>query len=277
MRLAAVLLLFKERSFVEACVRAIYPVVDSICCVSRYDRNLAGKAVEPDDTLQVLLDIPDPDNKLRLVVNRGLEGLPGRNAEAQQRNAAMALDPDADYYLIVDSDEIWAGDVLRACWTEVQRSQWAGYRVYSYNYFRAWNYRVVEAGEGYRPFVFLRRGFWFDENRQIQWHGPARWKEYLRKGRKPKTAYFPPDLRLHHGSAVGGDDRILTKLKNFTHADWIDPDWYESVWKNFHPGLKDFYYVARQGANYESIVALRRNELPVEISRCAWPEGWIHD
>ncbi len=277
MRLAAVLLLFKEQAFVEACVRAIYPAVDSICCVTGYDRNFAGQPVEPDESLRVLLDLPDPANKLRLVVNRSLEGLPGRNAEARLRNAAMALDPHADYYLIVDSDEIWPGDVLRACWAEVQRTQWAGYRIHAHSYFRSWNYRVIEAGEGYRPFVFLRRGFLFDENRQIQWHGLARWKEYLRKGRKPKTVYFAPEQRLHHGSAVGDDNRMLTKLKNFGHADWIDPAWYDRVWKNFDPAMRDFFYVTDKGSTYERLQVVPRAELPVEISRCTWPDGWIQD
>jgi hypothetical protein len=62
MRLAAVLLLFKEQAFVEACVRAIYPVVDSICVVSRHDRNFSGQPLEPDRSLDVLLSIPDPEN-----------------------------------------------------------------------------------------------------------------------------------------------------------------------------------------------------------------------
>ena len=58
MRLAAVILLFKEQAFIEACVRAIYPVVDSICCASRHDRNFSGGEVAPDQTLEVLLELP---------------------------------------------------------------------------------------------------------------------------------------------------------------------------------------------------------------------------
>jgi hypothetical protein len=54
-------------------------------------------------------------------------------------------------------------------------------------------------------------------------------------------------------------------------------DWYERVWKNFHPGLRNFSYVKDQASLYESIVTVPKAELPVEISRCSWPEGWIHD
>jgi len=275
MRLAAIMLLFKEQAFVEASVRAVYPVVDSICCASRHDRNFAGKPLEPDQTLDVLLAVPDPDDKIRVVVQRDLDGVPGENSEARLRNAAMALDPAADYYLIVDSDEVWPADVLRKCWEEVQRTQWAAYRVSSYTYIRQWNYRIVEPGHGYRPLVFIRKGFPFKADRQIEWHAPARWKEYFRKGRKPKMVFLPPDLRLHHGSSVGDDARILTKLKNYGHASGVDPAWFERVWKNFHPGIRNFHYFTNSGHLYESIETIATRDLPEEITRCAWPEGWI--
>jgi hypothetical protein len=275
MRLAAIMLIFKERNFIEASVRAIYPVVDSICLTSRHDRNFSGGAVVPDETLEVLLRLPDPDDKLKLVVQRDLSQVPGLNSEAKLRNAAMALDPRADYYLIVDTDEIWSEEVLRKCWAEVQRTHRAAYRISSYTYFRKWNYRIVEPGEGYRPLVFLRRGFQFKSDRQIEWHGPARWREIVRTGRKPKTVYFPPELRLHHGSSVGDDERILTKINNYGHAGGIDPEWFERMWKNFHPGIRNFHYFKSGAHLYESLETIATPELPVEISRGKWPEGWI--
>jgi hypothetical protein len=275
MRLAAIMLLFREQSFVEASVRAIYPVADAIVCTSRHDRNFSGEPVATDDTVATLLRIPDPENKIKLAVQRELAQAPGLNSEARLRNAAMALEPHADYYLIVDTDEIWPEEVLRKCWEEVQRTKWAAYRVSSFTYFRKWNYRVVEPGDGYRPLVFLRRGFHFKQDRQIEWRGLARWREYLRTGRKPRTVFFPPELRMHHGSSVGGAERILTKINNYGHKEGIDPDWFERVWKNFHPGLRNFHYF-RNGAHlYESVEVIPSAQLPAEITRCAWPEGWI--
>jgi hypothetical protein len=275
MRLAAVMLLFKEEAFVEASVRAIYPVVDSICCASQYDRNISGREVTPDKSLEVLLKVPDPDNKIRVVVQRDVGRMPGIDDQARLRNAARALDPDADYYLILDSDEVWPKDVLHKCWQEVQRTQWAAYRISCHSYFKTWNHRIVESGEGCRPLVFVRNGFPFEEDRQIQWHSPARWKEYLRKGRKPKTVYFSPELRLHHGSSVGDDARMLTKIQNWGHRSAVYPDWFDRVWKNFDPAMRNFHYFAAAPHYYESLVTIPTPDLPVEISRCAWPEGWI--
>jgi hypothetical protein len=274
-RLAAVILLFKEQAFIESCVRAIYPIVDSICCATQHDRNISGHEVAADQSLNVLLGVPDPANKLRVVVQRDVSDLPGTDDQGRLRNAARALDPQADYYLVVDSDEIWPAEVLRQCWAEVQRTQWAAYRVSSHLYFRKWNYRVVEPGEGYRPLAFLRQGFAFKNDRQIEWHGPARWKEYLRKGRKPKTVFLPPAWRMHHGSSVGDDARILTKIQNWGHRDGVDPAWFERVWKNFHPGMRNFHYFRDRGNLYESIVTVPTADLPGEITQVSWPEGWI--
>jgi hypothetical protein len=74
---------------------------------------------------------------------------------------------------------------------------------------------------------------------------------------------------------VGDDARILTKIKNYTHAVDIDPAWFDRVWKNFHPGLRNFHYFTGCSDRYESLVTLPTPDLPVEITRCAWPEGWL--
>jgi hypothetical protein len=275
MRLAAVILLFKERHFIEATVRALYPVVDSICVASQYDRGIAGNTVTPDDGIKVLLSIPDPDNKIRLAVFRNTDDLPGWDGQGKLRNAARALDPKADYYLIVDSDEVWPVDVLRKCWDEVQRTRYAAYRVWSHCYYHKWNYRIVPKGDGYRPYAFIKQGFPFANDRQINWHVPARWKEFLRTGRKPKTVYFPPEWAIHHASCVGDDARILTKINNWGHRQGIDPEWFEKTWKNFDPNMKDFHYCQDQTGEYERLEPIATADLPEEVTRCTWPEGWI--
>lgn len=275
MRLSAVMLVFKEQAFVEASIRAIYPVVDSICCATRQDRNFFNEPVAPDATVQRILNIPDPDNKIRLVMQRDLRDLPGANAAAQLRNAAIRLDPDADYRLILDSDEIWPRATLERAWAQVQKEQWAGFRVSSVAFFGKWNYKVVEPPPGVRPIAFLKKGFWFENDRQINWHGPARWKEYLRTGRKPKQVYFPPEMLMYHGSGVGDDNRILTKIQNWDHREGVDPDWFEKVWKNFGPDSKNFHYFQNGKGLYQGVEEIPTDQLPEEIRQREWPEGWI--
>jgi hypothetical protein len=275
MRLSAVMLVFKEQAFVEASIRAIYPVVDSICCATRHDRNFFGEPVAPDRTIERILALPDTDNKIRIVMQRDLRDLPGANAAAQLRNAAIRLDPAADYRLILDSDEIWPRATLEKAWAQVQREQWAGFRVSSVAFFGKWNYKVVEPPPGVRPIAFLKKGFWFENDRQVNWRGPARWKEYLRTGRKPKQVYFPPDLLMYHGSGVGDDARIRTKIENWDHRSGVDPDWFEKVWKNFGPQSKNFHYFENGKDLYQAVEEIPTSALPDEIRQREWPEGWI--
>ena len=275
MRLSAVMLVFKEQAFVEASIRAIYPVVDSICCATRQDRNFFNEPVTPDATVQRILNIPDPDNKIRLVMQRDLRDLPGANAAAQLRNAAIRLDPEADYHLIVDSDEIWPRATLEKAWAQVQAQQWAGFRISSVAFFGKWNYKVIEPPPGVRPIAFLRKGFWFENDRQVNWRTPARWKEYLRTGRKPKMVYFPPEWLMYHGSGVGDDSRILTKIQNWDHREGVDPDWFEKVWKNFGPDSTNFHYFANGKGLYQGVEVIPTADLPEEIRLREWPEGWI--
>jgi len=52
MKLSAVVLVFKEDPFLIPVLAGIYPVVDSICVVTAYDRNLKGDYIEPDQTVK---------------------------------------------------------------------------------------------------------------------------------------------------------------------------------------------------------------------------------
>lgn len=275
MRLAAVLLVFKEQHFVKATISAIYPVVDSICCVTQFDRNLKNREIAPDETIATILALPDPENKIRVVLRRDLSDVPGEDNESRLRNVAMEHEPTADYYLIIDSDEIWETEVLRKAWDVVQKTRKSAYHVLTHCYFKTWNFRVVE-GVPYRPLVFLRRGFRFKVKRRIDWWTlPGRFLEYARLGRKPKTVNLPERLKLHHGSSVGDDDRILTKLTNYSHANEVGPEWFEQVWKNFSVDTKDFHYIPAETSNYKSIEVVATDRLPGEIRDNEWPEGWI--
>ena len=195
MRLAAVMLVFKEQAFVEASIRAIYPVVDAVCCVTRQDRNFFNEPVTPDRTVEKILALPDPQNKIRLVMQRDLTQLPGRNAEAQLRNAAMRLDPDADYYLIVDSDEIWPRATLETAWRQVQREKHAAFRISTVCFFGQWNYRVVEPPPGVRALAFLRAGFKFQKDRQVEWWGRAAGRNTTHPS-QPKTVFSTRNVPL---------------------------------------------------------------------------------
>jgi hypothetical protein len=280
MRLAAILLVFKDQPFIPACLSAIYPVVDSICVVTQYDRTFKQTAIEPDGTVAAVLSFPDPGNKMRLAMRRDLSGLFGNDNESRLRNLGRSLDPAADYYLIVDADEIWETALLREAWSEVQRTRHSAYSTPTHHYLGKWNYRVVpkrgpDLSKSYHPLVFLRGGFRFIGLRRIDWWTlPARFWEYLRLGRKPKSSKLT--IPLHHGSGVGDDSRIATKLTNWGHAEDVDPAWFERTWKNLNETSRHLSFF--KDATDESVIAYTpTGQLPPEITGQPWPPGWLDE
>jgi hypothetical protein len=76
------------------------------------------------------------------------------------------------------------------------------------------------------------------------------------------------EVDLQTGIQNKRNDQALT-------AGGIDPEWFERVWKNFHPGMKNFHYFKSGAYLYESIENIPAGQLPKEVTQCSWPEGWI--
>jgi hypothetical protein len=96
---------------------------------------------------------------------------------------------------------------------------------------------------------------------------------YSRQTRLPESiAHF------HHGSYVGGDDRIRTKLSVSSHAKELikhDVDeWFENVWKCWSPAMKNFYFHPHPEA-WASVDHVPTSELPRTIRDSDWPDGLI--
>lgn len=272
MKLTAIILFFRDTPFMEALISSIYPVCDSIHAVTSYDRTFGMDRQDPDESLSRLLSLDDPGNKLKVSVIRHFDGIPGKDNEARLRNAAIMQDTNSDYFLIVDTDEIFETNHLMRVWSEVQKTKWAAYRIPSFTYFKSWNHRI-DPPDGYAPLCFLKRGFYFKHLRQVDWSGPARYREYLRTGRKPKTVILEDDSFLHHGSYVGDDDRIQKKISSWGHAHEVVNDWFDNVWKKFDSQSKNISPVTPE--KYAGVKHIPTKELPLEISSFSWPDGWI--
>lgn len=272
MKLSAIILFLRDSPFIEAVIRSIYPVCDSINAVTSFDRTFSMTPIKPDESLARLLSLDDPSNKIKVSIIRHFDGIPGDDSEARLRNAAIMKEKNADYFLIVDTDEIFETDHLRRAWSEVQKTKWAGYRVPSLTYFKSWNYQI-DPPDGYAPLCFVKKGFYFKHLRQVDWRAPSRYKEYLRTGRKPKVLVMKDDSLLHHGSYVGDDERIKSKISSWGHSHEVVVGWFDNVWKKFGPESKNISPVCPE--KYSGVKHIPTVDLPSEITSYEWPEGWI--
>ncbi len=271
--LVAIILALREEPFIVPCIRAIYPVVERIVLITAYDQTLRGDIVSPDKTLQKALEFPDPDRKIFILVTRHFTGTPAITEDIM-RNYAMQTQPEADYYLIVDADEIHETARLQKARAIVAQSQPAWARIPSHTYFKKWNYRVVSK-DFYTPIVFLRRGYRLESERGLK--RPSRLRrliQWAKRGHYPRELRFSEDFAFHHGSYLGNDERILAKTQYGGYANQVRKDWYEKYWLGFDPKITNFHPV-REDGYYERIEEVATEQLPKEIGRENWPEGWL--
>lgn len=278
LRIHAICLALNEEAFIGKTLGTLYPFCSGISVLTQYDRDWYGKAVEPDGTLRIVADFPDPEGKVQLVVRRWRDQAAALNCEmvavASQPHhgvgslgstieAIRALHDPPDYFWIVDADEIYDSAAIPLIIGHLARIRPRGMRVWGYNYVRSWNRRVPREEVRFCHFGFVRRGVRFEHIREVTWneHRLARLLRLLRlpdfSSRIFGFVECPPDVGVfHHGCWLGNDQRLQAKsIKSAHKKDW-DP-------------------------NYPSIIEAIRtvhvptSDLPKNIRDADWPEGWI--
>ena len=95
LRIHAIIIALNEEDFIKETIKPIYELCSGISVVTQYDRDYYGKKVKPDNTVNHVLDIDDPDGKIHLVVRRYNDETASRNHEmkAIMFNAAKGIQP----------------------------------------------------------------------------------------------------------------------------------------------------------------------------------------
>src|SRR6266513_4050250 len=90
LRIHAIVLALNEEVFIENQLRTLYPFCSGISVLTQYDRDWYGNAVKPDRSAELVLNFPDPEGKIHLVVRRFPDEAAARNAEM----LALSASPD---------------------------------------------------------------------------------------------------------------------------------------------------------------------------------------
>jgi hypothetical protein len=289
----AIYFVLHDAEFFKASLRSIYPHITGATVITRYDRDRWDKAVEPDDTIDLILSRElDPERKVNVIVTDD-------EAEPRLRNRAMAfahpprrarrivpLMPGApklvhpDYFWHVDADEIYDDEEVARLKRFIADNPARVYMLEFRSYFRTWNWRIAEKG----TFVAVTRpGFWFGTIRY--WYPTFRSRltlKLMRLGvlseelahRSLGVRIVPPEVAVcHHGSYVGDRERIVTKLMNSAERDGHSEEWVDRVWEpfsghetNIHPRIPELFPRA---------VHVPTADLPEAIRGHDWPAGWI--
>src|SRR6266850_4604885 len=210
----AVYVIFDDDRWLHASLQSIYQDCDVILVLIA-NAPWNGPPRSTATTVQSVESFPDPQKKIQLI--RG-----DWKTETQQRNEGLRLlkKRGVDYCFVVDADEVYDPLQLRRmmifapCLPEVDC-----WHISMVTYWKSCRYRI-DPPEQFQPPVLLQVGrARFTENRHA-------------KGER--HAQVPRHVAvMHHLSYARSDQEIRTKIRSFSHAAEVKPDWYERVWKGW--------------------------------------------
>lgn len=278
LRIHAIVLALNEEAFIVNQLKTLYPFCSGISVLTQYDRDWYGQPVAPDRTAQRVMDFPDPDGKIHLVVRRAPDEAAARNAEM----LAIASRPDRgtmshgspaarirefyrppDYFLIVDADEFYDVGTMPAVLDYLEQKKPRGMRVHAFNYVQSWNRRVPREAVSFCHFGFVRPGVRFEMRRTVSWN-ESRTAKLLRALRLPDVSarlwgviVCPPEIGIfHHGCWLGDAARLAKKASMHSHRDSDRASYADDV------GALPFDEVPSAA-------------LPDNIRLAAWPDRWL--
>jgi hypothetical protein len=286
----AICLTLGEGQFLPASLGAVYPFVSGITVVTTFDRDWSGKERDPDGTAELVLSRRlDPKHKMQLVVlnetsearsrNRAMDlswGLRASRSVVSQASYDLPPDP-IDYFLILDSDEIWEHDALAQALEIAVQTRRPVYTAAMNRYFRSWNNRID--GEEWGV-VLMRsdvRANWLRHRRRpFPLRALARFPgvPHSLADRLRGAWRLPSDrIRVHHGSYVGDLERLRRKIESFGHANEVPPGWLERVAASPPEELRNFH--PTHPTLFPRITRLSTADLPDEIVGADWPAGYL--
>lgn len=273
LKVHAIILALNEEVFIGPQLDTIYPFCRSISVITQYDRDWYGKPVQPDQTASLVLNYPDPEGKIQLIVRRMPDEAAARNMEmlAFNRNSYTgttshgrpmkdieAFHEAPDYFWIIDADELYDVATIPSMLAYLEKRKPRGMRVTGYNYLRDWNHRVPRSVVDFTHFGFIQPGLLFEQRRVISWN-ESRLSKLLKLLKLPDWSaqffgfiYCPETVAVfHHACWIGENERIAAKFQKSSHQESKEwkPDSVDAIQSVFIP----------------------TNELPVNIQNAKWP------
>ncbi|MGN6646912.1 MAG: hypothetical protein ACTHJT_10330 [Cytophaga sp.] len=278
MRIHAICLALNEDGFIREVISALYPFCSGISLITQYDRDWYGKPVIPDQTVPFVMNFPDPEGKIHVVIRRYKDEAAARNHEMQAIlhdptkgilthgvpiEEVKAFHQKPDYFLIVDGDEIYDPETFPNIIKYLEKHKPRGLRVNGYNYYGTWNQRLNPAKKKFCHFGFIKPGILFETRRRVSWN-EVRLAKLLKtlKLKDVSHKFFgfmecPEEVGVfHHASYVGPLERIASKLS-----------------KSSHPEVNNNEYLQKVIAMDTEFIPY--DQLPAVIRNAKWPEGYI--
>lgn len=275
----AIILALNESQFIKVQLDTIYQFCDRISIITQYDRDWYGKGVVPDETVNIVLDYPDPVGKINLLVRRLPDEAAARNMEMLAFNNKTfsnimshgntmkkieAFHEPPDYFWIIDADEIYDIATIPKILSYLSLKRPKGMRITGFNYLRTWNKQVPRSVIDFTHFGFLKPGVLFEQRRVVSWNEFRLSKLFgLFKLPDLSAKIFgfidcPESVGVfHHACWLGDNNRIEEKFSKSSHQE-------SQTWEpNSVDGIRTIFIPTR--------------ELPLNIQNAVWPPDFINE
>ena len=234
MRLGAVYCVYNEDEYIGYSIRSIYDVVDRIYVLlgevpySAYNPKARELYTQADRTEAIVQELAKRCPKIRLIKGRW-------DSEIEHRNAGVALcrGDKLDYYFLVDGDEVYRQDHLANLLEEIRQHPRAGQFIIKCDIFwRGFKYRIPADDLSWMPRRLFKLSGWSQLGKSplaLPW--PARFIGNNKTNSVGSVYHIEPSrVRFYHFSYARQPKKMEEKLRTFSHAHEIAPDWYERVW-----------------------------------------------
>lgn len=275
MRIHAIIIALNEEDFITETIKPLYSQCSGISVITQYDRDYYSKPVKPDNTVNLVLNYPDPEGKIHLVARRYNDETASRNHEmnALLFDASKGIQPHGvdkqliaafhkspDYFLVCDADEIYDEETLPAIIAYLKKKKPNAMRVSGYNYHLNWNRREPREDYVHKHFGFVKAGLFFEQRRVLNWN-ESRLNNLGSKLGLPNIGSkiygfidCPWEVgMMHHAGYVRRDkEMLMQKMSKHSHLENHAPEYLEQIIS------REFEFV-------------KTEDLPVNIQRGNWP------
>jgi hypothetical protein len=227
LRTGAIVLGYNQQEYIEYSLRSLLPHVEHVVVVvpeapfAAYNPRAREQFAARDGTREILVSLRREFGNLSV-----LEGI--WHAEPEMRDAGLQQlrSHGVEICLSVDADEIYPDGTLERLHAEIAAAD-APNTVYFARYltcYRSFEY-VVESNHRMAVAVHLAPGTHFPQRRRAS--GVRR--------------DLPDEIFFWHMGYVLSDQRMWEKIRTFSHAHEVLPDWYQEKWLDWTPETRDLF------------------------------------
>ena len=233
-RIAAVYCVYNEEEYIEWSLRSIYDFVDQIFVLlgegpyRAYNPQAPARFSSTDQTEAIVRRLSSTRPNLHLVKGQW-------DAELEHRNAGVTLcrEAGAQYYFLVDGDEVYRRDHLDNLREEICARPHVGQFIIKCDTFwRSFRYRIPAHELSWMPRRIFKLSRWSRLGKSAI---PVPWAARFTGNNKTNSwggVYHirPERVIFYHFSYARSPQKMYEKLQTFSHAHEIPNGWYERVW-----------------------------------------------